>query len=224
VPYQYIHIGKTGGTLIHVVLRSLPQEHRAQFRLLGHDVTLPQAIEARPDMPVFFSVRRPETLFVSGFNSRLRQGRPTYDRPWNPREALAFSLFATPNDLAEALSADDPHVKACAEFSMMSINHVRKGLRWHLRSVECLEQHAGSIVFILLQEQLERDLHAFAERVGAPLELAEVSADERLHTAMPEDETRLSEAGRANVARWYQADSEIYDWCVARHDRLLAGG
>lgn len=221
MPYQYIHIGKTGGTLIHVVLRSLPKEHRRQFRLLGHDVALPEAIEARPQMPVFFSVRRPEALFVSGFNSRLRQGRPTYDRPWSPREAVAFSLFHTPNELAESLSANDPHLRASAELSMMSINHVRKGLRWHLRGIECLEQHRDDIAFILLQERLEQDLRAFAQRVGAPLELAEVSPEERPHAAMPEDETRLSDAGLANITRWYRADREIYDWCVERHDQML---
>jgi hypothetical protein len=222
MPYQYIHIGKTGGTLISSVLRSLPEDQRAQFRILGHDVTLPQAIEARPQVPVFFSVRRPMDLFVSGFNSRLREGRPTYDRPWNAREAIAFSLFGTPNELAEALSADDPHLKACAEFSMLSINHVRKGLKWHLRGIETLERHQEAIAFILLQERLEQDLRAFAEQVGAALELAEVSPQERLHTALPEDETALSDKGLANITRWYQADQAIYDWCAERHDRILA--
>jgi hypothetical protein len=115
-------------------------------------------------------------------------------------------------------------VKACAEFSMMSINHVRKGLRWHLRGIDCLEQHREDIVFILLQERLEQDLRAFAERVGAPLELADVSPEERLHAAVPEDETALSEEGLANITRWYGPDREIYDWCVERHDRLLAPG
>ena len=222
MPYQYIHIGKTGGTLIQNVLRSLPQEHRGQFRILGHDVTLPQAVEARPQMPVFFSVRRPAALFVSGFNSRLRQGRPTYDRPWNRREAVAFSVFGTPNELAEALSAEDPHLRASAEFSMLSINHVRKGLRWHLRDIECLEQHQASIAFILLQERLEQDLRAFADQVGVPLELAEVSPGERLHTALPEDATKLSDTGLANITRWYRADQEIYDWCAKRHDQAPA--
>jgi hypothetical protein len=223
MPYQFIHIGKTGGTLIRQVLGSLPEEHRLQFRLLGHDVRLPQAIETRPQMPVFFSVRRPEALFVSAFNSRKREGRPTYDRKWNRRERIAFSIFETPSDLAEALSSSDRHLRACAEFSMLGINHVRQGLRWHLRSVECLEEHRDRIAFILLQEHLEPDLREFAGRIGVPLEQAEVSPDQRLHTAVESDRTELSAAGMSNIKEWYRPHQVIYDWCAAFHDRMLAG-
>jgi hypothetical protein len=219
VRYQYIHIGKTGGTLIREVLRSLPPEHRRRFRFHGHDVTLPQALEADPGMPVFFSVRRPETLFVSAFNSRRREGRPTYERPHNRQERIAFGLFDTPNELAESLSAAEPHLRACAEFSMLAINHVRKGLRWYLRDVETLERHRDSIAFVLLQERLEADLREFTERIGVPLEAATVSPAERLHVATAEDEQELSEAGLANIREWYRPHQEIYDWCAAFHDR-----
>ena len=221
MPYQYVHIGKTGSTLIHTVLRSLPEEHKRQFQIHGHHVTLAEALERRPDLPVFFSVRRPVEIFVSGFNSRLRRGRPRHDVPWNLREQIAFSAFTTPNELAEALSASDRHVHASAEFSMLSINHVRNGLRRHLGSVEFLERHGDDIAFIILQERLEEDLRAFAERAGVPLELAEVSPETRLHTAQADDVTALSELARENLSRWYKVDEEIYDWCVAHHDRLL---
>ena len=103
MPLQFLHIGKTGGSFVRAVLNSLPDEHRAEFRLLHHDARLAQAIETRPGMPVFFSVRRPETLFVSAFNSRLRKGRPLYDWDWNSREEIAFSVFQTPNQLADAV-------------------------------------------------------------------------------------------------------------------------
>jgi hypothetical protein len=222
MPYQFIHIGKTGGTLIREVLRSLPDEHRRRFRFHSHDVTLPQAIEARPEMPVFFSVRRPEALFVSAFNSRRRQGRPTYDQPWNPREQIAFSLFQTPNDLAESLSAADRHLRACAELSMLTINHVRKGLRWYLRDVDTLERHRDRIAFILLQESLEPDLRTFAEHVGVPLDAAQTSVTERLHASAEDDEVELSATGMSNIRAWYRPHQEIYDWCAAFHDRMAA--
>ncbi len=224
MPYQFLHIGKTGGTLIRQVLGSLPEEHRSQFRLLGHDARLSHAIETRPDMPVFFSVRRPETLFVSAFNSRLRQGKPQYDRSWGRRERIVFSVFKTPNDLAESLSATDSALKACAELSMLSINHIRKGLQWYLGNTEFLEKHREKIAFILLQEELEQDLRTFAARVGVPLASAQISPAERLHASGPEDETTLSDTGLANIHEWYRPHQEIYDWCVARRDRLLAAG
>jgi hypothetical protein len=222
MPYQYFHIGKTGGTLIRDVLMSLPAEHRRQFRLYSHDVTLWQAVEDRPDMPVFFSVRRPETLFVSAFNSRRRKGQPAYDRPWNKREQIVFSAFDTANDLAEGLSASDPRVRAAAELSMYAMSHVRKGLRWYLRDADTLNEHRDHIAFVLLQERLEDDLRSFAEHVGVPLDAATVQPGERRHAALEDDKAALSETGLANLRDWYGPDQEIYDWCVQFHDRLLA--
>jgi hypothetical protein len=223
VRYQFLHIGKTGGTLVRRVLRSLPEEHRARFHILGH-VSFPRAIEARPEMPVFFCVRRPETLFVSAFNSRQRAGQPTYNRPWTWRERVAFSNFKTPNELAESLSAGKPELKASAEQAMGQINHVRQGLRWYLRNVEFLERHRNDIAFVMLQEQLEQDLHAFATWLDVPLELAQVPPTERFHESLPEDETVLSDAGLANIKRWYRPHREIYEWCVEFHDRMLHKG
>ena len=223
MPLQFLHIGKTGGSFVRAVVNALPPEHRAEFRLLHHDAKLTQALETRPGMPVFFSVRRPETLFVSAFNSRLRMGRPLYDRSWSSREEIAFSVFETPNQLAEALSSEDPYAQGCARLSMFAINHVRQGLRWYLVDVENLERHRDRIAFVLLQERLEDDLRAFASRMGIPLDPAAEVFGERVHGAHEASETTLSEVGRANVRDWYRTDLEIYDWCVQFHDRLLDG-
>ena len=58
-----------------------------------------------------FFVRDPISRFVSGFNSRLRKGLPKMYFPWAPGEKLAFSRFATPNQLALALSSSDAGAK-----------------------------------------------------------------------------------------------------------------
>lgn len=224
MPYQYLHIGKTGGTLIRTVLESLPEPHRSQFVFHGHIVTLVRVLRERPDTPVFFSVRRPESLFVSAFNSRRRQGKPTYFVPWRQEEKIVFARFASPNELAEALSATDRELRQSAETAMASIPHIRRGLAKTLGGVEVLEQHKESIAFILLQEQLEQDLRAFLARVGIPLELAQISPAERIHTSMPGDETGLSELGLANLGKWYGAHQEIYDWCAEQHDTILSSG
>jgi hypothetical protein len=185
---------------------------------------LTRAVRVNPEMPVFFSVRRPETLFVSGFNSRLRAGRPEYDFPWSPEERAAFSVFDSPNELAEALSADDGRLRASAKSSMEAIRHVRSGLVGCLDGVDALERHRAQIAFIFLQEQLEQDLSSFMERIGAPLELAQVSPKERIHASMPGDRTELSETGMANIRKWFGPDLEVYDWCRKRRDEILGAG
>lgn len=175
-------------------------------------------------MPVFFSVRRPETLFVSAFNSRQRQGKPLYNIPWKPEERLVFSLFRSPNELAEALSASDRRLRESAELSMPLIPHIRSGLARSLGGPDVLEQHQASIAFIVLQEQLEQDLCTFLQGIGVPVESAEVSPSERVHASMDRDETALSNAGLANIRHWFRRDLEIYDWCVRQHDVILKAG
>jgi hypothetical protein len=224
MPYQYLHIGKTGGTLIREVLESLPEPHHSQFVFHGHRVRLVRALREHPEMPVFFSVRRPETLFVSAFNSRLREGKPRYSIPRRVEEEAVFARFRSPNELAEALSAVDHELQQSAETSMASIRHIHRGLVSTLGGVEVLERHRESIVFILLQERLEQDLREFLARIDVPLELARVSPAERIHTSMPGDETMLSELGLANLKQWYRSHQEIYNWCVEQHDRLLDAG
>jgi hypothetical protein len=185
---------------------------------------LARAVRVNPEMPVFFSVRRPETLFVSGFNSRLREGKPRYDIPWTPKERAVFSLFKSPNELAEALSAGDLRLQESAKSSMGTIRHVRNGLAWCLGGIDALERNRAQIAFILLQEQLEHDVGSFMEHIGTPIELAEVSPRERIHASMPGDQTALSDTGMANIRRWYGADLEIYDWCMKRRDEILSAG
>jgi hypothetical protein len=106
---------------------------------------------------------------------------------------------------------------------MFAINHVRQGLRWYLVDSENLERHREHIAFVLLQERLEADLRAFAERIGVPFDSAIDLVGERVHGSSPDSETALSEVALANLREWYRDDLDIYDWCVDFHDRLLAG-
>src|SRR4051812_28297644 len=104
---HFLHVGKTGGTAIKRALRSGQVRATPYGRLLlhRHRFTLRDVPE---DDFVFFCVRDPIARFVSGFYSRRDQGRPRYHFEWSPAEATAFATFATPEQLAGALAADDP--------------------------------------------------------------------------------------------------------------------
>src|ERR671934_1090304 len=120
-PLNVLHIGKTGGTALKHALAE--NEAASQYQLLfrGHDVTLPNVPEGEPYM---FLIRDPLTRFVSAFNGRLREDRPRYHYPWRDEERVAFAIFKTPEELATALSSDDPVRRSQAEDAMRGIGHV----------------------------------------------------------------------------------------------------
>src|SRR3984893_10849386 len=133
----FIHIGKTGGTALKYMLNRHIQKTRCSgLQLFKHDMTFPRLCVEHPTSQALFFVRDPVSRFVSGFNSRLRQGLPRFHVPWRPSEAVAFGTFAPPNRLAEALSADDPARRVAAASAMNAIRHVRDRLVLYLGSVD----------------------------------------------------------------------------------------
>ena len=107
-----LHVGKTGGTALISALRSAGTNEELEFH--GHVATLKWLWSKNPRRRVIFGVREPVSRFVSAFNSRLRQGRPRHFTPWNKGEEIAFSLFDSPNELAEAIYAEDRLRRAVA--------------------------------------------------------------------------------------------------------------
>jgi hypothetical protein len=100
-----LHIGKTGGSALKDGLHAyMERTEDERFILHSHQHKLESIWAADPRRPVFFAVRDPITRFASGFNSRLRHGRPRYNAAWTDSEAAAFSCFTSPSALEEALS------------------------------------------------------------------------------------------------------------------------
>ena len=145
---HFLHIGKTGGSAIKEALKRAIKEQDIyananklkdnteleikrlsgrfdQIILHGHGKTLKQIPES--DW-FFFCIRNPISRYVSGFYSRKRQGKPRYNIPWNIKEKRAFKHFNTPNELAEALSSDNPKIRRRAKRAMKNIRHVKSSL------------------------------------------------------------------------------------------------
>ena len=143
-----LHIGKTAGTALFTALKEANTEQK--LVLHGHAFTLKSVWENFPQRSVVFGVREPVSRYVSAFNSRLREGLPRHHTPWNKSEQVAFGLFKTPNDLAEALSSNDKMERAVAELSMLGIKHVNKPLTAYLGGIQNLEKNKSKIKFVYL--------------------------------------------------------------------------
>lgn len=205
-----LHIGKTGGTAVKRALRDCPGPASLQLMRHGHFVPL-SAIPRRDE--VFFFLRDPISRYVSGFNSRLREGRPGHDRRWTPGERRAFERFGTPDELARALSTEDRQLLADARAAMGRIGHVRWPLAYWLRDAELLAERRDRIILIGAVDTLEADFERLKAALGLPASCQLPTADEAAHRAPPNSSTALSDVALKNLREWYRADYELIDAC-----------
>jgi len=165
-----------------------------------------------------FVVRDPVERFVSGFNSRLRMGRPLLNSKWSAAETEAFAHFKNPNDLAEALtsSAHDDALKA-----MRDIAHVKTSFADTLGSKDNVLTRLDDIVWIGRTESLEDDFDVLKRRLGLPPTVVLPSDPVAAHRTPEGFSTYLSEAGRRNMSDWYAADIDFVAWLDQHRQRLL---
>lgn len=211
---QFLHIGKTGGNAVRAALRPLIDDGRVVWH--RHAVNL---ADIAPGQAVAFFVRDPVSRFVSGFNSRLRCGRPAKSSPWKPDERTAFERFPTPDALASALAGPEGEARDAAKAAMHAIAHVNKPLSHFLTSADLVESRRDDIRFIGFQETLAADFQRMTTVLGLPAEI-KLPEDPVVAHRTPEGfETGLSDAGRAAIEAWYAEDIVLY----ARLKAIAAG-
>jgi hypothetical protein len=209
-PAHFIHISKTGGTAIKWALKAFVSVGTYDVRLHKHHAVL---TDFPPGEPVFFMIRDPFDRFVSGFYSRRRQGRPRFDVPWSPAEAKAFAAFNTADELATALSASDPALRALARRSMHSIGHVR-GSYWHwFGDPELFSMRASDVLAIVWLPHLTASFPRLCERLGLGPGVRLPTGDVDAHRNPPDLDRRLSDEARTNLRRWYWAEFEFVRVC-----------
>lgn len=202
-----LHIGKTGGTAIRHALASFA--NRNLFALHSHAVRLRDCPE---DELVFVVIRHPVDRFVSGFNSRLRQGRPRYDVPWSRRERLAFALFPSPNHLAEAIGSRNLLFRIAAFWAMNSIIHVNSRLSYWLESSDYVSSR-GSLL-ISRVETLDDDMERLFARAGIAQRIVLPSNPKDAHASPVGMSSTISAQGRANLDAWLKDDIALYEHCL----------
>ena len=209
-----LHIGKTGGTAPKEALRDIQKGKRYRLFLHDHGVRLTD-IPRFDDVIIF--LRDPVSRFVSGFNSRKREGRPRYYFPHTPAEKEAFTKFPTPNALAEALSSNDPQEREDALKAMKSIGHVRTFYSDWLISIEELLKRKGHL-FIGATETLEKDFEALKAWIGVDASNVKLPSDPiKAHRAPEGSDTYLSPLAEKNLRQWYAEDYKFLE--IAQHIR-----
>jgi len=190
-------------------LGPLVESGRYSLELHKHRFTLAMVPE---DEAFFFALREPIERFVSGFNSRQRQGRPRHFRPWSEKEKAVFEHFGSANALALALSSEDEGERARAEEAMRTIKHLRSVFRW-IGDEESFAAREPRLLKVLFTDRLDEDFADLVERLGlgsAPPVLPHDPV--RAHRA-PEAHQALEEQATLNLRRWYSRDYAFWELC-----------
>lgn len=207
---HFLHVGKTGGTAVkHALASQTSLEHRS-LRLHDHSVRLMDV--PKGEFVVFF-VRDPTSRFVSGFNSRQRQGRPRYNLLWTAAEERAFSQFHTPNELAIALSAREPERRLAAIHAMNSIFHVKSSYWDWFHSETYLRSRLADLFFIGFQERLNLDFDVLKHKLKLPPSLVLPEDEIAAHRTPHHTDRYLAATARSNLRQWYAADYECVEIC-----------
>ena len=214
----FLHIGKTGGAAMRWALA--PYANQFGLELAFHELTLP-AVEA--GRKVIFSVRDPISRFVSGFNSRLRQGLPRNDQPWTDAERSTFATFPTARSLAEALSAPDSALRTRAQQGMCDIYHTGRRLSYWLRSPAYLANRRNDLLWICAQPNLRADFEIIKHLVGLPADLRLPDDAVGAHRTPSGMDISLSLLAVDNLRKWYAQDIDLYAYCLELRHGLRAG-
>lgn len=196
----FLHIPKTGGSGVSKFGQELVArgyEFPCQF---GHNWKVEKIREHFPEMRLCFILREPLSRMISGFNSRMRQGRPTYKSPWSPAEAAAFAMLPSHRHLLDAMLSDDEYQQSVLSHAMRVVRHLRWNYPFYFKDLPTLKSHAAHF-------ELIGDISSsfdFIERItvlsGAPVALASELYEKR-HVASVRFDDALAGYDEDQIAR-----------------------
>ncbi len=144
----FLHIPKTGGTAITVFLNDLCEHSYSIPLKLPHAWTLRQLVSEYPQTKVGFLIRDPLERTISSFNSRLRQGRPTWGHKWSPGEGASYSIFRTVENFLKASLSDDDFDISAVRFAHDHISLLKFNYVHYFESPHFIQEHIGHIGYV----------------------------------------------------------------------------
>lgn len=196
--FAFLHIGKNAGSTVSDFLLALSERGLRPPVVLGHDWTLEVTARRYPGMKISFLLRDPLDRVISGFNSRLRQGRPRNQNLWRPDEAISFAHFHRIEDFLAACISDNEYQQSAARFARHNIQHVRDGYVHHFGSVEALRRHRHRVHCVGTVDDIDGFLGHLLEPSGI---------DYRVHASLLADKHRAAVRGSALLAAY--GDTEL---------------
>jgi len=207
---HFLHIGKTGGTAFREALTKHNINNNYAIIFHQHEIKLKDIPKGEK---VIFFLRDPLTRFVSGFYSRQRKRMPRYNIPWKGWEEKAFSIFHTPNDLAEAITSKNKIIRKEAIHAMQNITHIKSHFWDWFSNKKYFQSRLNDILFVATQENLSRDFEKLKTILKLPKNLKLPKDDYRMHKNPLHLNKKLSQTAKHNLKKWYAKDYEFSKLC-----------
>lgn len=219
---KIFHVSKTGGTAISSSLRKHLNWNKVELcnHFRSRQAMLSWTSEGRKVNIVFF-VRAPVHRYTAGWLSRYRKGRPSHYSEWSELEEAAFTTFRSPNELACALSAGNPHTRREAEMYMNTLQHLSWSMTWSLGGMKSLKRasQSNSIAFVGRVEHFDDDYKTLVQLLNIKGALQSPPPKKVGHVhANPkdlEDLKVLSRCSVQNLRRWYKKDYELLEFLAS---------
>lgn len=206
---HFLHVRKAGGTALKHVLKPYEFTPTCVLYLHQHRITLRDIPRGQK---VMFVTRDPVARYVSGFDSRLRQGAPSRHAPWRGDEEWAFSRFPDANALALALNPDHPaHVDALR--AMRGITHIRYGYWDWFGDEAALRARWDDIFFIGRLESFNADFEFLKKPLGLPEDLSLPNDSKRANRNRSSNTPALESEAEKWVRHWYRRDYDFLELC-----------
>jgi hypothetical protein len=170
----------------------------------------------------FFALRDPISRFVSGFESRRRQGRPRYFKPWSKKERAIFKRFATANALAMALSSTDDDERESAEAAMGTLLHAGTVWTW-FGDEEAFAQREPFLLKVLFTDRLDDDFADLTEKLGLGSFHPVLPHDDVGSHRAPSHAPLLEDAAVEALRHWYRRDYDFWHLCRDLEARRAEG-
>ena len=220
--YSFIHIGKTAGNTVKSIASDVNHNYNKKLHIYPHNCDLKNILRFRKDR-ISFILRDPAERFISGFYSRMRNGRPLNNRLWSLKEAISYLYFPDANKLCEALGDDDERLYSAALYAINSIQHLKRGYSFYFQSVDMIKKYEDRFYAIVPFDKLHDYMHEIFSPLGVPQDFVEKNM-QKYHAAPVETARRtaeLTQAARENLRSFLQQDYEIYEYLKLCSSRKL---
>ncbi|WP_017658547.1 sulfotransferase family 2 domain-containing protein [Baaleninema simplex] len=221
---NFLHISKTGGSAIKHTLADYLQTDNFIIHLRGHDCKL-------RDIPqgdkFFFCLRDPIARFASAFYFKKRQTRPWKHSKFETERKILQS-FKTPEDLAIALSTNDPVLRNLAVEGMTSIEHINTSYLDWFESESYFLSRFHDCLYVAFQESLDRDFECLKQILGLPQDLYITQNSNKAkinpqHGNQSSKTYQFSQAATYNLKQWYARDYDFFNLCQSQAQKRKIG-
>lgn len=204
-----VHFINVGRTSIPSISKTLDEFISPRYSPVFHNAS--RTLDSIPyGEKICILYRDPINRFVSGFLSRQLKGKPLFNIPWSTDEEKIFSWFASPNELAEALSAKSPETQYKAFFALTNMTFLKSSYAHYFKSKAIFESRKNDILLTGNMDNSKETISNLFKR----LELDQaaitnfVDSDELL---VSQSNTEMSDVAIKNIRHWYEQDFDYFN-------------